>query len=150
MVIAESENIMSKILSFRDLKVWQSGMALALDVYRVTAGFPTEERYGLTSQSRRSAVSIPANVAEGHARRNDAVFLNHLRIALGSQAELWTEVELASRLGYISGQTCARLQVQIDETRRMLHGLRRSIEQRRQSLVPLTVVGLLLASVLLN
>lgn len=141
---------MSKILSFRDLNVWQLGMTLAVEVYRVTAGFPADERYGLTSQARRSAVSIPANVAEGHARRSDAIFLNHIRIALGSQAELWTEIELAYRLGYITSQRSASLHAQIDEIRRMLHGLRRSIEQRRQSLLPLTVLGLLLGSVLLT
>lgn len=82
---------MQKVLSFRDLEVWQRGMDLVIAVYHATEVLPQSERYGLTSQMRRAAVSIPSNIAEGHARRSDGAYLNHLRIALGSQAELLTD-----------------------------------------------------------
>jgi four helix bundle protein len=128
---AESAAGMSTILSFRDLEVWQVGMNLVVDVYRQTESFPPTERYGLRSQIRRAAVSIPSNVAEGHARRSDGAYLNHVRIALGSQAELGTGLEIASRLGYLSNEVSNMLIARVDEVRRMLHGLRRSLERRR-------------------
>ena len=136
---------MQKILSFRDLEVWQRGMNLVVAVYHATAPFPASERYGLSSQMRRAVVSIPSNVAEGHARRSDGAYLNHLRIALGSQAELLTEIECAKRLGYLTVDTAGALVSQTDELRRMLHGLRRSLERRQQaaiSVVTLTVLFL--------
>ena len=124
---------MPTILSFRDLEVWQEAMKLVIGIYRASDEFPVPERYGLTAQMRRAAISIPANVAEGHARRSDGAYLNHLRIALGSQAELGTEVEVALRLGFLSKEVAATLLSEIGSIRRMLHGLRRSIERRRQA-----------------
>ena len=137
---------MQKILSFRDLEVWQRGMDLVVAIYRATEALPPGERYGLTSQMRRAAVSIPSNVAEGHARRSDGAYLNHLRIALGSQAELLTEIEAAMRLQFLSAQTAATLIAQVDEVRRMLHGLRRSLERRRNGLVSAVTVGFFLCA----
>ena len=131
---------MGKVVSFRDLDVWQRGMNLVVSVYRATEDFPRTEQYGLTSQMRRAAVSIPSNVAEGHARRSDGVFLNHLRIALGSRAELSTEVEAAARLGFLKAERATALLAQIDQTGQMLHGLRRSIERRRTGLVSAVTV----------
>jgi len=84
---------LQKIISFRDLEPWQLGMNLVVSIYRATEALPRSELYGLISQMCRAAVSIPSNIAEGHARRSDGAYLNHLRIALGSQAELLTEIE---------------------------------------------------------
>jgi four helix bundle protein len=88
------------INSFRDLRVWQSGMELVVQVYRLTQPFPREEQYGLTSQMRRAAVSVPSNIAEGHARESSKEYLNHLSIVQGSLAELQTQIELAVLLDF--------------------------------------------------
>jgi four helix bundle protein len=125
---------MAPILSYRDLEVWQRGMTLTVDVYRITDKFPSGERFGLVSQMRRAAVSIPSNVAEGHAR-GEGAYLNHLRIALGSQAELSTEIEAALRLGFVSPDAAGGLESRITEMRRMQHGLRASLERRRKAKV---------------
>jgi four helix bundle protein len=87
---------------FRDLVVWQKSMQLAVEVYRLTKSFPREEVYGLTSQMRRSAVSIPSNIAEGHGRLNAKEFRQFLGIARGSTYELQTQLELAQSLEFAS------------------------------------------------
>jgi four helix bundle protein len=102
------------------------------------------KRFGLTSQARRAVVSIPSNVAEGHARRSDAVFLNHVKIALGSAAELSTQVEAAQRLGFLDEAVAAALLAETERTRQMLHGLRRSLERSRQVAAGLASAGVLL------
>jgi four helix bundle protein len=84
--------------SFRDMVVWQRGMQLAASVYRSTQAFPREELYGLTSQMRRAAVSIPSNIAEGHGRLNKAEFRQFLGIARGSNFELQTQIDIAKSL----------------------------------------------------
>lgn len=83
---------------FRDLVVWQKSMELAIEVYKLTKGFPREEIYGLTSQIRRSAISIPSNIAEGHGRLNKREFRQFLGIARGSTYELQTQLDLARAL----------------------------------------------------
>src|SRR5262245_20630638 len=88
------------INSYRDLRVWQAAMDLAEAVYLSTASFPTREVYGLTSQMRRAAVSIPSTIAEGHTRESSKEYLYHLSLAQGSLAELQTQMELSARLGY--------------------------------------------------
>lgn len=85
-------------LNYRDLKVWQKAMELTIDTYALAKLFPDSERFGLTSQVQRAAVSVPANIAEGHAIGLPKPFLRHLRIALGSLAELETHFQLAARL----------------------------------------------------
>lgn len=137
---------MQKILSFRDLEVWQLAMDLVVSVYRITGSFPRHEIYGLTAQMRRAAVSIPANIAEGHARRSDAFYLNHLNIALGSQAELLTEIDVASRLEYLDRDTALSFSQQVDRVRQMLHGLRRSLQRRRAIAVTTGALTFLLSS----
>jgi len=95
---------MSEIQSYRDLDVWNLGMELVLDCYALTSRFPAQERFGLTAQTRRAAVSIPSNVAEGHNRRSPHshnAYRNHVSIALGSNGELDTTLEIALRLGYL-------------------------------------------------
>ena len=135
---------MPSVLSFRDLEVWQFGMELVVNVYRATERFPIGERFGLTSQTRRAAVSIPSNIAEGHARRSDAAYLNHIRIALGSQAELGTQIEAAARLGFLSTESATALLAEVDRVRRMLHGLRRSLEHRQKLPIGGSTLGLFL------
>ncbi len=95
----------SEIQSYRDLKVWQRSMALAKELYRLTQAFPREELYGLTCQVRRAAVSVPSNIAEGHARKSTREYLNHISIALGSLAEMETQIVLAAELGYLYSAT---------------------------------------------
>jgi four helix bundle protein len=90
------------ISSFRDLTVWQLGMQLTEQVYRLTAEFPKSETYGLSSQMRRSAVSIPSNIAEGQGRDSTKEFLHFLAIAFGSICELETQLILANRFNYLS------------------------------------------------
>jgi four helix bundle protein len=104
-------------------------MSLAEAIYRATVAFPVEERYGLTSQMRRAAVSIPSNIAEGQGRRStDAEFVRFLSIALGSVSELETQLELAARLDMLNRESAARLRPLIDEVGRVVAGLRRSKE----------------------
>jgi four helix bundle protein len=90
------------IESFRDLRVWQQGMELAEHIHRLTERFPKSEQYGLISQIRRAAVSVPSNIAEGHTRESSREYLQAISVARGSLAELETQVELAFRCGYIS------------------------------------------------
>jgi four helix bundle protein len=116
----------SKIRSYRDLVTWQRAMQLAEASYRIASSLPTEDRFGLAQQIRRAAVSIPSNIAEGHNGRTRQVFLNHLAIALGSQAELETELELALRLG---NADVTQAQALAAEVGKLLHGLIATIEQ---------------------
>jgi four helix bundle protein len=90
------------IQTFRDLHAWQAAMDLSLFAYELAKRLPPSERFELSAQMRRSAVSVPANVAEGQSSGRDGRYLNHLRIALGSLGELETEIEIARRLGFIS------------------------------------------------
>src|SRR5215207_6481183 len=114
-------------MDYRDLVAWQKSMTLAEAVYRETAAFPIEERYGLTTQMRRAAVSIPSNIAEGQGRRSsDEEFARFLRIALGSNCELDTQLELARRLGLISPASADRVRPQVEEVGRVVSGLLRS------------------------
>lgn len=105
---------------FRELRVWNKGHCLVLDVYRVTAGFPREETYGLTSQVRRSAVSIPANLAEGCGRSGDAELSRFMQIAMGSASELEYHLLLAKNLNYLREADYRRLSESVKEVKRML------------------------------
>jgi four helix bundle protein len=113
---------------FENLITWQKGMDLAVAVYRVVETFPRSELYALGNQLRRAVGSIPANVAEGFSRRSRGVYRAHVfSIALGSHAEVRTQIELARRLGFISDDVAAELQDRGDEVGRLLHGLWRSL-----------------------
>ena len=118
------------INSYRDLKVWQLGMDLAEQVYHLTREFPKQEVYGLVSQIQRAVVSIPSNIAEGHARGSTKEFLHHLAIALGSLAELETQLILAKRLTYIEKNDLELVLSKTDEIQRMLRGLQRSLKAK--------------------
>jgi len=117
---------------FRDLKVWQAAMSLTVAVYSATQDFPGDERYGLTSQMRRCAASIPANIAEGSARRGNGEFLQFLHISAGSLAELETFLELARRLGYFEEDVVADMDKQTIEVGRMLYGLISHVKSKRR------------------
>jgi four helix bundle protein len=114
--------------SFRDLKVWQRAIDLVEDVYLLTKAFPTDERFGLSAQLRRAVVSIPSNIGEGARRKRRKAFLHHLDIALGSQAEVEVQIEIAKRLQFIPEADYARLQRHIEEIGKMLNGLINSLQ----------------------
>ena len=117
------------VKSFRDLQVWQKAMDLADAVYLATAEFPRDEVFGLRSQIRRAAVSIPSNIAEGRAIGGGR-FLHHIRIAFGSEAELQTQIDLAVRRTYITPDRARDLLDDATEVRRMLHGMLNGLEAR--------------------
>ncbi|MBF9255225.1 four helix bundle protein [Pontibacter sp. 172403-2] len=100
--------------NFKELKIWQRSMELAKLVYKTTAQFPANEKYGLTSQINRSAVSIPSNIAEGAGRNSSKEFSQFLSIALGSAFELETQLYLAESFGFITNDTLATLLNQLD------------------------------------
>ena len=120
---------MARINSFRDLAVWQKAMTLVERCHRASERFPRDERFGLTTQVRRAAVSIPSNIAEGFCRRGRASYVNHLSIALGSEAELETQIEIARRLGYLLPADADVMIDDLQEVGRMLNGLITSLER---------------------
>ena len=121
---------MGEIKTFRDLYAWQVGMDTVALTYEVTAGFPPDERFGLTSQMRRASVSIPSNVAEGQAVRAARWSLRHVIIAIGSAAELETQLEAAIRLEFVSRDGARALAGSIDRLQKLLYGMRREKERR--------------------
>ena len=125
---------MGKMRSHRDLKVWQRALAFAVQIYRVTEAFPSKEIYSLTDQIRRAAVSIPANIAEGHGYSTDKAFARHLDIALGSAAELDTHLQIALEVGYLSEARHQALQEELTTIAKMLHALRNKLRPHRQPL----------------
>jgi S23 ribosomal protein. len=120
---------MARINSYRELEVWNVGMALARACYALTDLMPKDERYGLTSQIRRAAISIPANIAEGHNRRSRRAYRYHVSVALGSQAELGTLLELAGDLRCTAPAALADVQPILGRVGMMLHALVRALER---------------------
>lgn len=118
------------IKSYRDLIVWQLGMDLATSAYQLTNRFPSQERYGLASQLQRAAVSVPANVAEGHSRDSTKQFLFHVSIAMGSVAESETHLLLAERLGYADKPTISPLLELCGRIGRMLRNLQKTLKAK--------------------
>jgi four helix bundle protein len=118
------------IRSYRDLVVWKKGMELVKNVYEFTNKFPKQEMYGLSSQIQRAAVSIPANIAEGHARSSTKEFLHHLSFARGSLAELETLLTLARDLNYCQDDIIVEFFHQCDQISRMISGLRNRLKQK--------------------
>lgn len=115
---------------FHKLRVWQDAHGLTLSVYRVTKVFPKEEVYGITSQMRRAASSITANIAEGCGRRGDREFLRYLRIALGSANELEDHIILASDLEYMTPEDRVRLKAEVTVVQRMIAKLINRLSQQ--------------------
>ena len=133
------------IETFRDLDVWRVAMDLAERIHRTAARLPASERFELSSQMRRAATSIPSNVAEGHATQMRARYRHHARLALGSAAELSTQVEIALRLGYVAASEQEELEKQIRRVQQLLGGVIRDItRQLRRQQAGLAIVALLL------
>ena len=120
----------SRVKSYRDLKVWQLGIAVSKEINLVTAAFPKHETYGITSQIRRAVTSIPANIAEGHGRDSTKEYLRHLSIAMGSLAECETFLYLALELGYVNQTVSDRIFDLLAEEGRMLRGLQQSLRSK--------------------
>jgi len=125
---------------FRELRVWPLGMQLAEEIFRLSRASPKHATYGLNSQIQRAAVSIPANIAEGHAMGSTRDFLRFLAIAQGSLAELETHLMLAERIGYGNANGIGEVLSQCSQEARMLRSLRKSVRRRLtpnpQSLIP--------------
>jgi four helix bundle protein len=118
---------------YRELKVWQLAMELAVNCYQATTAFPKEELFGLTRQIRRAASSIPANIAEGQGREHTKEFLNHRSIARGSLMEVETHLMLSERVGLLRQAELQSLLAHADRISRMLSGLRKVLEKRLEA-----------------
>jgi four helix bundle protein len=116
--------------NYKELKVWQKSYQLCLEVYKITAKFAREERFGLTSQLRRSAVSVPSNIAEGYGRKTTADYIRSLYIAYGSNCELETQILLSADLGYIENGISDKIKDEIQQVERMLKALIKSLENK--------------------
>jgi len=116
--------------SYQGLQDWQLGITLVEKAYQITQAFPQKETYALCNQMQRAAVSIPSNIAEGHARDSTKEFLHHLSIALGSLAELETQVIVAERLGYVQRPTADPVLEKAAELGRMLRRLQKSLKTK--------------------
>ncbi len=125
---SQKENNMDK--PHKRLVAWQKSMELVVLVYDLTKTFPADEKFGLTSQMRRAAVSAPSNISEGAADRSPQQFVNFLSIAVGSLNELSTQLELSFRVGYLSEQLHNKAQDLTDECLKTTFGLKRSIENK--------------------
>ncbi len=117
-----------RMRSYRDLIVWQKGMDLAVAVYQATKAFPRDEIYGLTSQVRRAAVSVPSNIAEGQGRGTAAEFLYHTRVSVGSLQEMETQLMIAGRLCYLNDGQVQTLLDASAEVARLASGLQKSLQ----------------------
>jgi four helix bundle protein len=114
--------------NYRDLNVWQKAMELCEAIYRASKNCPKEEQFGLTSQMRRAAVSIPSNIAEGQGRGSDKEWTRYLNIAYGSLRELETQIMIAHRLGYFDSATTESLLILASEVGRLINGMKKSLD----------------------
>lgn len=121
---------MDIIKTHKDLDVWKKSVSLVTLIYEMTKGFPKDELYGLTNQIRRSAVSIPSNIAEGSARKGNKEFAQFLYISLGSLSELETQLIIATNLKYISSEKSEIIMNDLNDIRRMLVGLIKYVKTR--------------------
>ena len=121
---------MEKIRNFRDLKVWQISIDMVTLVYQMLKSFPKEEQYGIMSQIRRSAVSVPANIAEGQARQHTKEYLQGLYIAKGSLAELETHLIISEKLNYLSQENLTVIEKMATQIRMALNGLIKSLKNK--------------------
>lgn len=115
--------------NFKELKVWQQSVDLVVEIYQVTRQFPSEEMYGLVSQIRRSAVSIPSNIAEGAGRSNSGDFNHFLNISRGSSNELETQLIISERLSLLEKSETEKLRRNIDKIQQMISGLQKSLKK---------------------
>jgi four helix bundle protein len=124
---------MGSIHSYKDLDVWKKSFAFSVEIYKITTAFPSEEKFGITSQIRRAAVSIPSNIAEGWSRKSTKSYIQFLNIASGSLAESETLLQLSHELKYISDEVNAKLQKLLDDIGRMLNALITSLKNKMRS-----------------
>ena len=122
--------MMEKIRTHKDLEVWKNSIKLVTQIYEKTNKFPKVELYGLTSQIRKSAISVPSNISEGAGRNHTKEFIQFLYISMGSLAELETQLIIASNLNYLSDQVFENLNLSIIEIRSQLSGLIKSLQKR--------------------
>ena len=119
--------------NYKELKVWQRSYQLCLEIYKITKRFPNEEKYGLTSQIRRAAVSVPSNISEGYGRKTTPEYIRFLYIAYGSNCEMETQILLSGDLGYIETDKLENLQERMGEVERMLKALIKSLEKKHSN-----------------
>jgi len=122
-----------EIRTFRDLIVWQKSMTMVTDIYRATGAFPREELFGLTSQMRRCAVSIPSNIAEGYGRQSTGDYIRFLQIALGSLYELQTQVEIANNLNYFNNKDPLDGKSLLEQSREVERMLKRLLDKLKNA-----------------
>jgi len=113
--------------NLKELKIWNKAIDLSVDVYKATSGFPSDEKFNLTSQSRRSAVSIPSNIAEGAGRNSNKEFSNFLGIANGSSYELQTQLIISNKLNLLNDEALDSLLKQIDELQKMNYAFQKTL-----------------------
>ena len=119
--------------NYKDLKIWQKSYQVCLEIYKITKDFPKQETYGLTSQIRRAAVSVPSNIAEGYGRKTTPDYLRSLYIAYGSNCELETQVLLSGDLEYMNPKKRMEIKEAIGEVERMLKALIKSLEKKHSN-----------------
>ena len=116
--------------NIKELKIWNKAMDLSVEVYKATSGFPREEIYGLTSQIKRSAISIPSNIAEGAGRNSNKEFIHFLGIANGSSYELQTQLIISNKLNLISNETLESLLKPIEEIQKMTYTFQNTLQKQ--------------------
>lgn len=116
--------------NFKELKVWQKAVDLAVKIYTVTKSFPQEEKFGLVSQMRRAGVSVPSNIAEGCAKTSTKSFMNSLEVSLGESFELETQMIISERVGILNPEIAREMDSDLLEVQRMIMGLKNSLESK--------------------
>jgi len=116
-----------RVQSYRDLRVWKTAVELTLEVYRITESFPPSERFGLTSQLRRAAISVASNIGEGHARSTRGEFRNFLSVARGSAIEVEVQLFLAEQIGYVGSPMLVKARGYCESISRMITRLKRAL-----------------------
>jgi len=130
-IVEESYTRYGEINSYRDLLVWQKSMQMVVSIYELTKELPSDERYGLTAQIRKAAVSVPSNIAEGWGRFNLGNYIQFLRIAHGSLCETETQLTLCVMLGYIKDEKTTTQKIKMEEIGKMLRSLIKKLEQKK-------------------
>lgn len=119
--------------NLRKLNIWNETVDLAVDVYKLTADFPKEEKFGLVSQMNRSAVSVPSNIAEGAGRNSSGEFVQFLGIANGSANELFTQMVISNKLGFVNDETLEMFEDRIDKTQRSVYNLSKTLHNQKNN-----------------
>ena len=128
----------AKISSFKDLEIWQRSVKLTEEIYRITKSFPKDETFGLSSQLKRAVVSIPSNIAEGFARFFEKEYIQFLYVAIGSCAEVSTQITIADRLGYLKQEKTGILLDEVEQISKMIMGLIKKLKTKNSNNYRLT------------